>query len=275
MKSFFVDAGIQLRVCEWPGEKRPFILLHGLASNALTWQKTAVLLNQAGHRVLAVDQRGHGLSDKPKSGYDFDTITADLAALLRVLKIEKPHIAGQSWGGNVVLAFAAKYPGTAAAYTFVDGGIINLQARNNTWEQIAADLRPPDLQGMPRQQLKAIIAQNHPDWDEDGVEATLGNFETMADGTIRPWLTLDKHMAILRAMWEQNPANLYPLVQEPVQIVLADGGSDAWTAEKRRQVQLAVQHLPKATVHWLPNTDHDIHIHRPAELARLMLEMES
>ncbi|MGL4649908.1 MAG: alpha/beta fold hydrolase, partial [Caldilineaceae bacterium] len=54
---------LSLHLHEWPGRGPAFVLLHGLASNKLTWTRTAQALAEAGHHVIAVDQRGHGLSD--------------------------------------------------------------------------------------------------------------------------------------------------------------------------------------------------------------------
>ena len=78
--------GVSLRLLEWQPDRhdsRPaIVLVHGLASNALLWQGVAVELSSRGHHVVAIDQRGHGRSDKPSGGYDMATVTADLAALL-------------------------------------------------------------------------------------------------------------------------------------------------------------------------------------------------
>ena len=51
------------------GERRPFLLVHGLSSNARTWDGVAAGLAAAGHEVVAVDQRGHGHSDSATDGY--------------------------------------------------------------------------------------------------------------------------------------------------------------------------------------------------------------
>jgi pimeloyl-ACP methyl ester carboxylesterase len=85
----YINIGLNLHVQEWLPETfevsktskvfSPFVLLHGLSSNCRTWEFVAARLTAAGHYVVAVDQRGHGLSDKPSTGYDFATITADLA----------------------------------------------------------------------------------------------------------------------------------------------------------------------------------------------------
>lgn len=267
------EGGLRLHVRCWPGMGQPFVLLHGLASNARTWDGVAHWLAAAGHAVFAVNQRGHGLSDKPGQGYDFATIVDDLARLLDCLQLQQPVVVGQSWGGNVVVEFGAHHAGRAAGFVLVDGGFIDLQMQPGaTWPQIAERLRPPELTGIPRSQMKSSIWAMHPEWSEDGIEATLGNFETLADGAVRPWLTLDRHMQILQAMWEQKPGRLYPALQRPTLIVVADDASNPeWMAMKRRQVEAAAAGLQYGTVAWFAGTAHDIHVHRPTQLAELML----
>ena len=73
-----IDIGFQMSVREWRpnkaiAERRPFLLVHGLSSNARTWDGVAAELSAAGHPVVAIDQRGHGRSEKPpiSAGYDF------------------------------------------------------------------------------------------------------------------------------------------------------------------------------------------------------------
>lgn len=270
-----IDVGVTLHVRQWGLEEkgRPFLLVHGLASNARTWDGVARHLVAAGHPVTAVDQRGHGLSAKPDSGYDFDTITSDLRKLIDALGLEKPVMVGQSWGGNVMLAFAARYPGVASHFVFVDGGFLELYLRG-PWEEIEVQLRPPLLEGTPRDEIKTRITQFQPDWSEEGIEGTLSNFETRADGTIAPWLKLANHMKILRALYDQRPRQLYPMVQEPVLICVANEGTE-WSQDKREPVDIATQMMPRAVARWFDQTAHDIHVHRPEALAQAMLEFVS
>jgi len=271
--SGFVDVGLRLHIRRWPGNKTPFLLVHGLASNSRTWELVADLLCAAGHPVVAVDQRGHGLSDKPDSGYTFDAVTEDLQRLLAALGWEKAYVAGQSWGGNVVLSFAARYPSLVAGLALVDGGYIDFQLDpQNTWERVAVNLRPPNLLGTLRSALYGRIAAHNPEWTIRGINASLANFETLADGTIRPWLTLDRHMQILRALWEQRPAEIFPNVSAPVLICAAEGGRSAeWQAIKQQQIRAAEVGLSRSEVHWFRATAHDIHIHRPEALSSLFL----
>ncbi len=264
---------LALNVRQWPGDGTPFVLLHGLASNARTWDGVARVLAKAGHAVYAVDQRGHGRSDKPASGYDFATVTADLARLLDALAVDSPIVVGQSWGGNVVLAFGAAYPDRASGIGFVDGGFLDLQARpENSWERVSVDLRPPNLVGTPLDAIRQRLRAYHADWSDEGIDATLSNFEHLSDGTIRPWLSLERHMQILRSLWEQRPRSLYPQVRAPVLICPAtNSSSPEWNEHKRVQVAAAQQTLTRAAVHWFEDTDHDIHVQKPVELASVML----
>jgi pimeloyl-ACP methyl ester carboxylesterase len=270
-----VDIGFQMYLRHWsPPEAAPsappFLLVHGLASNARTWDEVARRLAAAGHETVAIDQRGHGRSDKPAADYDFATITGDLHRLLDRLGWQQAVLAGQSWGGNVLLEFGARFPGRARQLIFVDGGFLDLRQRGS-WEKVARELRPPDLNGTPRERLAAWIQKSNPGWSAAGVEATLHNFETLPDGTIRPWLTLERHLAILRSLYEQDPAALYPLVEEPVLICVADDGGE-WSTRKRKQAQAAASALQRAEIAWFKGAAHDIHVDRPAELVARFLQ---
>jgi pimeloyl-ACP methyl ester carboxylesterase len=264
---------IELSLREWPGDGTPVLLVHGLASNAKTWERVARRLSAAGHRVAAVDQRGHGLSDKPDTGYGFDEVTSDLRELIQEIDMERPLVAGQSWGGNVVLHFAARYPGAARGVALVDGGFIDLSSRPGaTWETVSQQLRPPHLIGTPRDQMIERLRSFHPSWDEEQIEMQMGNFETLSDGTIRPWLTLDRHMEILRALWDQKPSQISERVDEPVLIATADAPDIE--RRKRRDEELArlLTRLRKAEARHFPGAAHDIHVDQPAELSSWVLD---
>src|SRR5438552_12669283 len=101
-----VAPGVALHVEQRSGDpsRAPFVLVHGLASNARLWDGVAEHLHAAGHTVIAIDQRGHGRSDAPETGYDLDTAVADLVALIGALELQRPVLAGQAWGGHAVLA---------------------------------------------------------------------------------------------------------------------------------------------------------------------------
>ena len=173
-----------------------------------------------------------------------------------------------------MLQLAWKHPGLVHAIALVDGGWIRLEASYPTWEACATALRPPALTGTPATRLRAAIRATHPDWTDDGVDATIASFERIDDGTVRPWLTLDHHLLILRDLWDHDPRDLYGDVRVPVLLVPADHGDGDAMAGKRQAVAEAMAALPDGRVHWFgPPADHDLHAQHPDELAGLLLEL--
>jgi pimeloyl-ACP methyl ester carboxylesterase len=264
-----VADGVELHALRWDGGGTPFVLLHGLASNARLWGGVAAELAAAGHAVLAVDQRGHGRSSKPDSGYDMRTVTDDVRALLGASGFERPVLAGQSWGGNVVVEFAARFPGTVRAICCVDGGAIDLAARFPDWSECARVLRPPAIAGTPADEIERTVRSARPDWPESGIEGTLACFEHRDDGTVAPWLTIDRHLQVLRGLWEHHPTERLPHVVDRVLFLVADDpGTDAdHRDEKRREIDQAVRAAQDARAEWMIG-DHDLHAQHPFQVAR-------
>jgi len=86
------------------------IILHGMFTNlSIFYYKIAPKLAEKFHVVL-YDLKGHGLSEVMPSGYDFQSMSDDLLALMEALKIEKAHLAGYSYGGLVALYTAMFHP---------------------------------------------------------------------------------------------------------------------------------------------------------------------
>jgi pimeloyl-ACP methyl ester carboxylesterase len=100
--------------------------------------------------------------------------------------------------------------------------------------------------------------------------------EVRADGTVAPWLTRERHMAVLRGLWEHDPAQAYPRIGIPVVLAPARNAraDHARAVMQARQVEAALAAFPDGRVAWFDGADHDIHAQRPVELARLLLEIE-
>jgi pimeloyl-ACP methyl ester carboxylesterase len=263
---------VSLHVRRWDGgDRRPMVLVHGLASNARLWDGVAAELHATGHPVAAVDQRGHGRSSKPDSGYEMATVVEDLRRLLDRLGWDRPVVAGQSWGGNVVVELAATHPGLTAGVVGVDGGTIELAERFESWEACASALRPPSMTGTPLADLDRMLRSSHPDWPESGIQGTLACFEVRDDGTIAPWLTLERHLLVLRGLWEHRPSERYDQITEPVLLLGADPGpaESDWHRDKVRTLSVAAATLRDARVGWLRG-DHDLHAQHPERVAELL-----
>lgn len=91
------------------GTGRPVILIHGWPLSGEAWQKQVPALQQAGYRVITYDRRGFGRSDKPDSGFDYDTLAADLAGLIEDRNLTDVTLVGFSMGGGEVARYVSKF----------------------------------------------------------------------------------------------------------------------------------------------------------------------
>lgn len=264
---FEVAPGVRLHALCWPGQpapgRVPFLLVHGLSSNARLWLEVAGDLAGAGHPVTAVDLRSHGDSDAPPHGYDTATAVADLATL----GLGRTLVAGQSWGGNIAVALAAKHPDLVAGLALVDGGWIDLPSQYPDWAACAAALRPPDLDGLTAAKFWPVLRASHPSWSEQAVAATAANLRELPDGTLQRRLPVPAHMRIVRSMWDDPPGRYYPLVTAPALLLPALSTDPAQAAAKLARVRAAAAALPDAQLRSYPGADHDLHAQYPHEIA--------
>ena len=270
-----IDIGddISLRIVRWGNPEvlngRPILVVHGLASNALLWKGSALALVNLGHPVIGVDLRGHGpFSSKPDDEYDMVTVTNDISRLLLVLKekegFKKPIVLGQSWGGNLVVELAHKYPQLVDGIVGVDGGFLELSTRYPTWAECEIALKPPNVIGKSIHEIREYFIRSHPDWPFSSLEGMLANFEISEDETIKPWLTYDRHLKILKGLYEHHPSSIYDEVTVPVLFIPAEGGRNY--EEKKRLVDKSLIMIRNVKISWM-KADHDLHAQKPIEFA--------
>jgi pimeloyl-ACP methyl ester carboxylesterase len=101
-----VADGVQLFVQD-VGQGCPVVLVPGFGLDHRVWDRQVRILS-ASHRVLCVDQRGHGFSDKPIGGYDMETLSGDLLAVLERRGVGNCTLVGWSFGGQVCFRAAAR-----------------------------------------------------------------------------------------------------------------------------------------------------------------------
>jgi pimeloyl-ACP methyl ester carboxylesterase len=102
------------------------------------------------HRIVAVDLRGHGESDKPRQDYTVAGFAEDLAWLCGQLGLEKPIVVGHSMGGNVALELAARYPELPAAIVMVDSAILPPAGLVDALRSLAESLHRPEYREAQR-----------------------------------------------------------------------------------------------------------------------------
>jgi pimeloyl-ACP methyl ester carboxylesterase len=116
-----VRNGIAFHVQELGEAGSPVIMLHGLLVGSLaTWYFTAAPALARAHRVLLYDLRGHGKSERAKTGYDVATMGADLGAIADAFTSEPVTLVGHSYGAVVALRWALDNPGRVARLAIVE-----------------------------------------------------------------------------------------------------------------------------------------------------------
>jgi pimeloyl-ACP methyl ester carboxylesterase len=270
----FVSLGaVRLHYQEWGPRHAPgtVVLVHGLGSSSHIWDLTAPLLADEAHRIVALDQRGHGESDQPGSGYDFPSIVADLAGFVDAVGIREPSVlVGHSWGASVVLHFGVTHANRTAGIVLVDGGTSSPGERW-TWEETEARLTPPEIDGQLWSDLHHRIARNNAAYADPRAEAVGRSlFHVDAEGRVSRRFRIPNHMQVVRALWEQRPAELLPRVNCPMLILPARQTSDAPEMRSTRlaSAERALELQPQAQLRWFEDTVHDVPLQRPEELAR-------
>jgi non-heme chloroperoxidase len=100
----------KLYVKDW-GHGRPVILLHGWPLSSDSWDDQALALANAGFRAISYDRRGFGRSSQPWTGYDYDTLADDLAAVMEQTGAKDATLVGFSMGGGEVARYMARHAG--------------------------------------------------------------------------------------------------------------------------------------------------------------------
>lgn len=91
------------------GKGKLLILLHGLFEFWYSWRYQLPYLSRH-FKVVVPDLRGYNDSDKPRNGYDLDTLSSDICALINDLGYEKAHVVGHDWGGTIAWHLARRFP---------------------------------------------------------------------------------------------------------------------------------------------------------------------
>ena len=267
-----VDTGaVRLSVREQHGEAAPPLLaVHGLASNARWWDLVAPRLRPA-RRVVAVDLRGHGRSDRPMSGYSFDEVTGDLRRLLDALSIDDVVVAGHSWGASVALELAAAEPERVAGVACIEGGLANLRSVfGDSWQAAERAMTPPDLVGISEQQLRGWIEGSTLARGSDESTALailLGNFESAPSGGLQPRLQRREHMEIARHLYEWDGPAALARVKVPVRLVVAENDDGNRSARLVEAAEHALAVLGERGRFERIRGGHDLPVERPREVA--------
>jgi non-heme chloroperoxidase len=111
--------GTKLFCRDW-GDGPAIVFCHPWALNADIWEYQLTELSERGLRCVAYDRRGHGRSEDPGRGYDYDTLAADLAAIIEQLDLRDVTLVGYSMGGGEIIRYVSRHgPGRVARVVLV------------------------------------------------------------------------------------------------------------------------------------------------------------
>ncbi len=269
--------GIGLHYLEWkPGtvseNQPPCILLHGLSSNARYWERLARHLPD--RRLVALDQRGHGLTGRPPrapafpDGYKMRRLLDDVTFVISELRLPPPVVVGHSWGATVALELVGTIPGLASGLVFIDGPVQSA-ANLFSWEEAQALMQPP----LPRfASFDDAVSESKLDfggaWDHDLESFVKDRVVTDGDALV---LTLSSpvRLELLRGLYESEPDLLWPRVEVPAAAVLAKSGPSRMSSARELGVKRLAELGPNVEVIWY-DSPHDIPIFMPAEVASVV-----
>jgi pimeloyl-ACP methyl ester carboxylesterase len=116
--------GTKLYVKDW-GSGPAVVLIHGWPLSSDSWDPQAFALANAGYRVIAYDRRGFGRSEQPWSGYDYDTLSDDLADVMEACGVTSgATLVGFSMGGGEVARYMSRHQGKSVAKAVLVGSVV-------------------------------------------------------------------------------------------------------------------------------------------------------
>ena len=245
------------------------VLLHGLSSNARYWERLARHL--PGRRLVALDQRGHGLTGQPPlapafpDGYAMEQLLDDVAFLISELGLRGPVVVGHSWGATVALEFVGTRTGTASGLVFVDGPVQSA-ANLFSWEEAQTLMQPP----LPRfASFEDALSESRRDfegsWDEDLESFVKARIVPEGDALVLT-LTAPVRLELLRGLYESQPDVLWPRLEVPAVALLAKHGPTRISRSREQGAARLATLAPKVEVRWF-DSPHDIPLFMPAEVA--------
>lgn len=146
--------GTNLLYEEAEGGGPPILLVHGWCCDHTYFAPQFEHFANRGHRVVAVDLRGHGQSDKPHQRYTMQTFADDLAWICDQIGVEKPVVIAHSMGGIVAFDLAARYPELPSAVVMLDAAVVLPAGARAAIPAFLEKLRGPDY----RQALRDYVS---------------------------------------------------------------------------------------------------------------------
>ncbi len=246
-----VDGGDRIHFLDWGGPSDPtpgVLLIHGLSTTASTWTPIARRV-RAGRHVVAMDLRGHGLSDAPteEGAYDVDRLVEDVVAVaegssLLVEPGDRMILAGHGFGAMIAAEAALALGARCAGVVLVDGGWEALEA--STGLDVDGFLRGLDEPPEVMRSMTAFLADragfDPATWDADQEQAARATVVETHAGRVVPVTRPHVLEACVRTMYAYDPMATVPVIEAPVVILAAAGSGDDEPGARDRALDAVV-----------------------------------
>ena len=285
----------RIHFLDWGGPTDAFgvLLIHGLGATAWAWSPVARRLRALRH-VVAMDLRGHGLSDAPTSGFEPEQLVADAIAVAEgsgLLAIDlgdgpapgspprradgRVILAGHGYGAMVAAWAAAALGYRCAALVLVDGGWEDL--RETTGIEPDEWLRgldePPEVMRSMAAYLAERAAFDPTTWDADQERAARATVTEVPAGHLLPSLRPHALALSVEAMFAYRPSVTLPSIEAPIGVLV---GADDEEGTRMRALHAARAALvqagrPPLRVTLWPGLGHNLMRYRPVEVTAAIL----
>jgi len=244
------------------GAGQPVVFVHSMLMSSDMWQPQMLHLTAHGLRAVAYDRRGHGRSDDPGRGYDFDTLADDLAVLLDHLGLTGVTLVGHSMGGGEVIRYLSRHGSDRIARVVLAGA---------TAPRLDVG---PDATAALLEQLRTGYAQ----WVADNAALSFGDGlpgndipHLAKEAAIRDWMRVSLHSAV-----ECTRANLAADFQSEasriaVPALVIHGDHHAF-APPRACGQRSAELISGSRLVVYHNASHMLHLSHSEQLSRDLLE---
>ena len=248
-----VEPGDRIHFLDWDGARVTgrsevgALLVHGLAQSAWIWTPVARRLRGA-TPVVAMDLRGHGLSDAPTEdgAYDLAVLAGDVVAVMEGSGLvsdvgERAVIAGHGFGAIVAAAAASGLGPRCAGLVLVDGGWESLET--STGLDVDAFLRALDEPPEVMRSMSAFVADRTAfdpgTWDADQERAARATVVETHAGRVVPVTRPHVLEACVRTMFAYDPITTLAAVEAPVVAIAAAASRDDVPAARDRDLAAA------------------------------------
>lgn len=258
-EGWIASDGLRLRYVTWGHEDAPpIVMLHGLRSYACTWEPVAAALVDR-YRVIALDQRGRGLSDwDPQRNYYAEAYVRDLEVLVDTLGLRRFVLAGHSMGGANAFVYSGRHPTRLAGLVIEDMGP-GASASSQGSERIRRELRDTPDAFDSWDDARAFWRRQRPNISDAALDSRVAHSLKAAESGRIVWRHDAAGIAAARlAATPEQLVDLWPFVRGLTMptLVVRGGDSDFLSEATLKQMATASAHISTVSI---PHATHYVH----------------